>query len=161
MVAKCFISQTLSTPSPYYCESKYPLLGFYNILTLQKISFFDIFNPHGLLRYNFKNPWFKQERICFLFFFSVKNLKLLWVFTLGLEIWPRLAHFPRLRGAETEALDLRDRDETETLKNSVSRPRHVSRHYSSGYSNNEWKFPLEAQAFLGGAELSSAWSFPD
>ena len=56
----------------------------------------------------------------------------MWVFTLGLKIWPRLAHFPRLRGAETEALDLRDRDETEaldlrdrdeteTLKNSVSR----------------------------------------
>ena len=38
-------------------------------------------------------------------FFSVKNLKLLWVFTLGLEIWPRLTHFPRLLGAETEALD--------------------------------------------------------
>ena len=43
-------------------------------------------------------------------FFLVKNLKLLWVITLGLEIWPRLAHFPRLRGAQTEALDLRDLD---------------------------------------------------
>ena len=21
-------------------------------------------NPHGLLRYNFKNPWFKQKGIC-------------------------------------------------------------------------------------------------
>ena len=40
----------------------------------------------------------------------VKNLKLLWIFRLGLEIWPRHAHFPKLRGAETETLDLRDRD---------------------------------------------------
>ena len=29
---------------------------------------------------------------------------------LGLEIWSRLAYFLRLQGAETEALDLRDRD---------------------------------------------------
>ena len=43
------------------------------------------------------------------FFFSQK-LKIIGGFMLGLETWPRLTHFPRLRGAETEALDLRDRD---------------------------------------------------
>ena len=48
--------------------------------------------------------------VAFFVFFSIKNLKLLWIFTLGLEIWQRLAHFPRLRGDETEALDLRDLD---------------------------------------------------
>ena len=54
--------------------------------------------------------WFWLQEGIFFIFYSVKNLKLLWVFTLGLEIWPRLAHFPRLRGSETEALDVRDRD---------------------------------------------------
>ena len=53
-------------------------------------------------------------------FFQSKTSKLLWVFMLGLEIWPRHAHFPRFQGAETEGLDLQDQDfekyylETET-----------------------------------------------
>ena len=104
MVAKCFISQTLSTPSPYYCESKYPVLGFYNTLTLQKISFFDIFNPHGLLRYNFKNPWFKQVGI---FFFQLKTLNYCGFLR---SDWKYGRNLPIFRDFEIEALDLRDRD---------------------------------------------------
>ena len=60
----------------------------------------------------------------------------------------------RCRGwDETESLDLRDRDDTETLKNSDSRPRHVLRLYSSGFYSTDFVL----RVIFGGATWTLGW----